>query len=55
MVSIAASVLSSLVAWAAAAMLEGHISDAALFIVSTVIWSIVFVPTFVWIKRLRDG
>jgi hypothetical protein len=50
-----ASILASIVTWPLTAVLEGHISTFANGVVGFVTWAIVFVPTFVWVKRLRDG
>ena len=55
MTSILASVIASLVAWGVTALLGDHVSFATETVVSFVVWAIVFVPTFVWVKRLRDG
>jgi hypothetical protein len=50
-----ASVIASLVAWPVTALLSGTISDGANLVVGFVVSAIVFVPTFVWLKRLREG
>jgi uncharacterized membrane protein YeiB len=55
MTSLVASVFASLIAWGASAILDGHVSDTTGFVVSFVVWAVVFVPSFVWIKRLREG
>jgi uncharacterized membrane protein YeiB len=55
MTGLLASVAASLVAWLAEALLAGHVSATAEYGVSFVIWSLVFVPSYVWIKRLREG
>jgi uncharacterized membrane protein YeiB len=52
---ILASVVASAVGWGITIVLEGHVSDTTNLIVGFVISSIVFVPSFVWIKRMRDG
>jgi hypothetical protein len=36
-------------------LLSGHVSDGANMVVSFVVWAVVFVPAFVWVKRLREG
>jgi uncharacterized membrane protein YeiB len=55
MTSVLASVVASLVAWGVSALLEGHISTATDIVLGFVVWAVVFVPSFVWINRLRDG
>ncbi len=50
-----ASVIASLVAWPVTALLSGTISDGANLVVGFVVASVVFVPAFVLLKRLRDG
>jgi uncharacterized membrane protein YeiB len=55
MTMLAASTVASLVAWLVELALGKHVSETASYIVSFVVWSIVFVPSFVWIKRLREG
>jgi len=55
MTSLLASVLASLPAWGLSALLSGHVSDATDMIVSLVVWSALFVPAYVWVKRLREG
>ncbi len=55
MTTIAASAIASIVAWLVELALGGHISETSSYVVSFVVWAIVFVPTFVWIKRLREG
>jgi len=55
MTGILASVVASLVAWGVSALLEGHVSGATDAIVGFVVWAVVFVPCFVWVKRLREG
>lgn len=53
--SLVASIIASLVAWPVSALLDGHVSDATGMIVGFVLWAVVFVPCFVWVKRLREG
>ena len=55
MTSLIASVMASLVAYGVSLLLDGHVSPATDFIVGFVVWSLVFVPSFVWVKRLRGG
>jgi uncharacterized membrane protein YeiB len=55
MTGLLASVIASLLAWVAEAVLAGHVSSTAEYVVSFVIWALVFVPSYVWIKRLREG
>jgi uncharacterized membrane protein YeiB len=55
MTGLLASVIASFVAWGVSAVLDGHISATTDIVLGFVVWAIVFVPTFVWIKRLRDG
>jgi uncharacterized membrane protein YeiB len=55
MTSLVASVMASLVAYGVSAALEGHVSQGTGFLVSFIVWSAVFVPSFVWVKRLREG
>jgi hypothetical protein len=52
---ILASVLASFAGWAVTVPLEGHVSDTTNLIVGFVVSGVVFVPSFVWIKRMRDG
>jgi hypothetical protein len=55
MIGLLATIPASVVAWLVSAALGNHVSDATSFVVSFVVWAIVFVPLFVWIKGLRDG
>jgi uncharacterized membrane protein YeiB len=55
MTGLLASVVASLVAWIAEVALAGHVSETSEYVVSFVIWSLVFVPSYVWIKKLREG
>ncbi len=55
MTGILASVIASVVAWGVSAVLDGHISQTTDLVLGFVVWALVFVPCFVWIKRLRDG
>jgi len=55
MVSVIASIISSLAAWLVSAVLQGHVSDGTEMIVSFIVGSIVFVPSYIWVKRLREG
>jgi uncharacterized membrane protein YeiB len=55
MTGLFASVAASLVAWLAELALAGHVSEVAEYAISFVVWAVVFVPTYVWIKRLREG
>jgi ABC-type thiamin/hydroxymethylpyrimidine transport system permease subunit len=55
MTTLAASTLASIAAWLIDRVLDGHVSETASYVVSFVVWAIVFVPSFVWIKRLREG
>jgi uncharacterized membrane protein YeiB len=50
-----ASVLASLVTWPVTALLNDRVSDATNLVVGFVLWAVVFVPAFVWLKRLRSG
>jgi hypothetical protein len=54
-VSVIASVISSIAAWGVSALMSGHVSDTTDFVVSFVVGSVVFVPSFIYVKRLRDG
>jgi hypothetical protein len=53
--SLIASLLASFPAWGVEALLDGHVSDGTGMIVSFLVWGAVFVPAFVWIKRMREG
>jgi uncharacterized membrane protein YeiB len=53
--SLIASVLASLPTWALSAVLDGHVSDTTNMLVGLVVWSILFVPAFIWVKKLREG
>jgi uncharacterized membrane protein YGL010W len=53
--SLLASVVASLVAWGLSALLDGHVSAVTDTVLGFVVWAVVFVPTFVAIKRVRDG
>jgi hypothetical protein len=55
MTGLIASVLASLVAWGVSALLDGHIGTGTDLVLGFVVWAVVFVPTFVWVKRLREG
>jgi uncharacterized membrane protein YeiB len=55
MTGLIASVLASFVAWGVSALLGGHISQGTDIVLGFVVWAVAFVPTFVWLKRLRDG
>jgi uncharacterized membrane protein YeiB len=55
MAMLAASTIASIAAWLVDLALGHHVSEGSSYVVSFVVWAIVFVPTFVWIKRLRDG
>ena len=50
-----ATIVASLGAWGISALLSGHVSDTTDIVVSFVVSGIVFVPCFVWIKRVREG
>jgi len=54
MTALLASLVSSLAAWVVDLVLGGHVSETASYVVSFVVGSVVFVPSYVWIKRLRD-
>jgi hypothetical protein len=54
MTGLLASIVASLAGWLVDLVLAGHVSETTDFIVSFVVGSVVFVPTYVWIKRLRD-
>jgi ABC-type thiamin/hydroxymethylpyrimidine transport system permease subunit len=54
MTALLASVISSLAAWLLDLVLSGHVEETTRYIVSFIVGSIVFVPSYVWIKRLRD-
>jgi hypothetical protein len=53
--AIIASILASLPAYGLSALLEGHVSESVDMVLSFVVWAVLFVPAFVWIKRMRDG
>jgi hypothetical protein len=55
MTGMIASVLASLPAWALSALLEGHVSVGVDMVLGFVVWSICFIPTFMWLKRMREG
>ncbi len=55
MTGLIASVLASLPVWALSALLHGHVSDATEMIVTFVLWAVLFVPAYVWVKKLREG
>jgi uncharacterized membrane protein YeiB len=55
MTGLLASVAASLVAWLAELALSGHVSELTEYAISFAIWAVVFVPSYVWIKRLREG
>ena len=55
MTGLLASVPASLMAWLVEALLAGHVSETLEYVVSFVVWSLVFVPAYVWIKGLREG
>lgn len=54
MTMIAASTIASIAAWLVDLALDRHVSETASYMISFAVWAIVFVPSFVWIKRLRD-
>ena len=54
MTALLASVVASLAAWLLDRLLEGHVSETARYVVSFVVGSIVFVPAYIYVKRLRD-
>jgi hypothetical protein len=53
--SLVASVFASAVAWLVEVMLSGHVSDGTSMVVSFLVFGAVFIPSYVWIKRVRDG
>jgi uncharacterized membrane protein YeiB len=55
MTGLVASIIASLAAWPVDLLLSGHVSDAVEYTVSFIVWAVVFVPSFVWIKRVREG
>jgi uncharacterized membrane protein YeiB len=55
MTGLIASIAASLVAWLVQTALAGHVSKTAEYVASFVVWSLVFVPSYVWIRRLREG
>jgi uncharacterized membrane protein YeiB len=55
MVALFASIIASLVAWLFDLVLSGHVSETTQYVVSFIVGSVVFVPSYVWIKRLKDG
>jgi uncharacterized membrane protein YeiB len=55
MTGLVASVMASLVAWGFDFVLSGHVSETAQYVVSFIVWAVVFVPSYVWVKRLREG
>jgi uncharacterized membrane protein YeiB len=50
-----ASIIASLVAWLFDLVLRGHVSETTQYIVSFVVGSVVFVPSYIWIKRMKDN
>jgi ABC-type thiamin/hydroxymethylpyrimidine transport system permease subunit len=54
MAGLAASVGASAVAYFFEWLLSGHVSEGVSFTVSFFVWAIVFVPSFVYLKRLRE-
>jgi ABC-type thiamin/hydroxymethylpyrimidine transport system permease subunit len=55
MTGLVASVIASLAAWPVEYLLSGHVSDSVQYTVSFIVLAVVFVPSYVWIKRLREG
>jgi hypothetical protein len=55
MVGLIASVLASLPAWGLSAVLDGHVSQGTDFLLSFVVWSIAYVPLYMWLKKLKQG
>ncbi len=53
--SLLATIMASIPAWGITALLDGHVSDGTGMVVSFVVWAVLFVPAFVWVKRLREG
>jgi len=49
-----ASIIGSLAAWVLDLVLSGHVTETTRFVVSFVVGSVVFVPSYMWIKRMRD-
>jgi ABC-type thiamin/hydroxymethylpyrimidine transport system permease subunit len=50
-----ASIIASLVAWLFDLVLSGHVAETTQYIVSFVVGSVVFVPSYIWIKRMKDN
>ncbi len=44
-----------MVAWAVSLAVEGHVSESTDIVLGFVVGAVVFVPSYVWLKRLRDG
>jgi hypothetical protein len=56
MTGLVASIAASIVAGLVEFLLSGlHVSETTGFVVSFIVWSVAFVPLYVWIKRLREG
>jgi ABC-type thiamin/hydroxymethylpyrimidine transport system permease subunit len=55
MTTLLASIIASLAAWVVDLVLGGHVSETTSYVVSFIVGSVVFVPSYVWIKRLRDS
>jgi hypothetical protein len=54
MTALLASVIASLACWLIDLVLSGHVEETTRYIVSFVVGSVVFVPAYIWIKRMRD-
>jgi hypothetical protein len=55
MTGLLAAVAGSLAGWLTQAVLGGHVPETAEYLLSFLVSSFVFVATYAWIKRLRDG
>jgi uncharacterized membrane protein YeiB len=55
MTTLVASTVASIAAWLVDLALGKHVSETASYVVSFGVWAVVFVPSFVWIKKLREG
>jgi hypothetical protein len=55
MTGILASLLASLPAWVLSAVLDGHVSMTVDLVLSFIVWSVAYVPIFIWLKRMKEG
>ena len=55
MTALLASIIASLVAWLFDLVLSGHVAETTQYVVSFIVASVVFVPSYIWIKRIREN